>query len=250
VCLWVGGCGTDRGTLYFWLHAYVAAVSTGVFCFAFSVCDCATGRVTLHKGANTDGKTDGKIGNGFTMSHCYNVVELFKCDMTMFLNVYLVTGPDKDKPKQQHQTPIELSLKSSSSSSCAPIAPNAAAAAAHSAPPPPSQSTDSDPLLNCSGCGMYGMRGEFFDSASCSPACSDRVRHKRREREKRERELAAQKQRREAKRKEREVQDAAAAAAAAEDEERKKQKQKIEEEEVSCCFCSLSTIKLMLAFIG
>ena len=51
---------------------------------------------------------------------------------------------------------------------------------------------------------MYGMRGEFLDSTSCSPECAERVRLKRREQERKVRELAAQKLRREAKKREEE----------------------------------------------
>ena len=41
---------------------------------------------------------------------------------------------------------------------------------------------DADVLLNCAGCGMYGMRGEFHDAISCSAECAERVRSRRRER--------------------------------------------------------------------
>ena len=46
----------------------------------------------------------------------------------------------------------------------------------------PALRADADALLNCAGCGMYGMRGEFHDAVSCSAACAERVRTRRRER--------------------------------------------------------------------
>ena len=61
-----------------------------------------------------------------------------------------------------------------------------------------------DELLNCQGCGMYGMTGEFLDLETCSLVCQGRIRLKIRDQAKKERELLVQKHRREAKRKERE----------------------------------------------
>ena len=50
------------------------------------------------------------------------------------------------------------------------------------APAVPALRADADVLLNCAGCGMYGMRGEFHDAVSCSAECAERVRSRRRER--------------------------------------------------------------------